>query len=101
VYLITSNYCILKTKKKNIIKLGIKFQPRQTVDAAAVHAGQTTVDQIDETKAGQTSRNTLGQMGEATGGLIGNTTMRETDESTTGKNRPEYAGTDTDRRGYG
>lgn len=37
-----------------IISLGTKCQPRQTVEAVAVLAGQTVVGQTDET-AGQTS----------------------------------------------
>ena len=63
-----------------IITLGTKCQPRQTVEAVAVLAGQTVVGQTDETTAGQTSH--------TIGNKIGITTKRYPDDASGGQTEP-------------
>ena len=63
-----------------IISLGIKCQPRQTVEAVAVLAGQTVVGQTDETKASQTSH--------TIGNKSGISTKRYPDEASGGQTEP-------------
>ena len=67
-----------------IITLGIKCQPRQTVEAVAVLAGQTVVGQTEKTTAGQTSH-TIGYK-------TGITTMRYPDEAPGGQTEPAALG---------